>query len=311
MSDNFYDWNSYFTARSSVYGNIEDADLLAKAKQAFDAKYNQTGDINLAGAAADAILQDAWQLVRAEIDDDNNDNNNSNNNKWPSSDIPSTNNNPYDNSWRDYDRDRRNKADRQAQNAANANANKNKPTSSNSSSSSNITFSRWISPAEQRIPELETAIWEAPNKKTRTDAINAYNANYEQLPPDAKRKYKKYKSGGLVDYTGLAQVDGTPAHPESFLNAEQTQLLSTYLLNKKDSLLTIAQDLVQKMREPTNNLATLYKTDNGNVTIEHLDVNVSVEKIANDYDARAIGDLVMDEMLKIARKSGTRGLNRR
>lgn len=35
--------------------------------------------------------------------------------------------------------------------------------------------------------------------------------------------FKAYKKGGLVDYTGLAQVDGTPTKPESFLNAEDTQ----------------------------------------------------------------------------------------
>lgn len=38
------------------------------------------------------------------------------------------------------------------------------------------------------------------------------------------RVYDKYKDGGYVDYTGIAQVDGTPSKPEAFLNAQQTQL---------------------------------------------------------------------------------------
>lgn len=37
-----------------------------------------------------------------------------------------------------------------------------------------------------------------------------------------KYAYNKFKSGGIVDYTGLAQVDGTPGRPESFLNAKDT-----------------------------------------------------------------------------------------
>jgi hypothetical protein len=31
-----------------------------------------------------------------------------------------------------------------------------------------------------------------------------------------------YSKGGIVDYTGIAVVHGTPGKPESFLNAEQT-----------------------------------------------------------------------------------------
>jgi hypothetical protein len=31
---------------------------------------------------------------------------------------------------------------------------------------------------------------------------------------------KKYKEGGLVNYTGPAWVDGTPGNPEAFLNAD-------------------------------------------------------------------------------------------
>ena len=37
------------------------------------------------------------------------------------------------------------------------------------------------------------------------------------------RNVKKYASGGLVNYTGLARVDGTYSKPEAFLNAEDTK----------------------------------------------------------------------------------------
>lgn len=35
--------------------------------------------------------------------------------------------------------------------------------------------------------------------------------------------YKKYKHGGLVDYTGLAWLDGTPGNPEMVLNPDDTK----------------------------------------------------------------------------------------
>lgn len=38
-----------------------------------------------------------------------------------------------------------------------------------------------------------------------------------------KGDVKAYKTGGLVDYTGLAQVDGTPGKPELMLNANDTE----------------------------------------------------------------------------------------
>ncbi len=38
-----------------------------------------------------------------------------------------------------------------------------------------------------------------------------------------KGDVKAYKTGGLVDYTGLAQVDGTPGKPELMLNSDDTK----------------------------------------------------------------------------------------
>lgn len=37
-----------------------------------------------------------------------------------------------------------------------------------------------------------------------------------------KGDVKAYKTGGLVDYTGLAQLDGTPGKPELVLNSKDT-----------------------------------------------------------------------------------------
>lgn len=51
----------------------------------------------------------------------------------------------------------------------------------------------------------------------------AWKGKYYGVSDLSPYAYKKFKSGGLVDYTGIAQVDGTPMKPESFLNADDTQ----------------------------------------------------------------------------------------
>jgi hypothetical protein len=77
------------------------------------------------------------------------------------------------------------------------------------------------------------------------------------------------------------------------------------------SLLSLAQSIAQQLHGFSYISDTQYQEESSRVNIENVDVNVNVNEIANDYDVRAIGDTVMDEMLKIARKSGTRGLSRR
>lgn len=51
-----------------------------------------------------------------------------------------------------------------------------------------------------------------------------------------KGDVKAYKTGGLVDYTGLAQLDGTPGKPELILNSKDTQ----NFIELRDALRTMA-----------------------------------------------------------------------
>ena len=58
---------------------------------------------------------------------------------------------------------------------------------------------------------------------------------------------------------------------------------------------------------------TSYNTINNGETISlnGISVNINVPAISNDYDARKVGELAMNEMVRIARKTGTRSLSRR
>lgn len=56
-----------------------------------------------------------------------------------------------------------------------------------------------------------------------------------------KSDVKAYKTGGLVDYTGIAQVDGTKAKPELMLNAADTE----NFLNLRDALRAMGSQELQ------------------------------------------------------------------
>ena len=111
-----------------------------------------------------------------------------------------------------------------------------------------------------------------------------------------KRKdVKAYKTGGLVDYTGLAQLDGTPTKPELVLNAQDTQ----NFLALKDTL--------NRMTQQELSLGTSYGSDyvqhisgitdiskkiaairdiagiNTGVTVGDIEINIPIEHV-DDYN---------------------------
>lgn len=99
-----------------------------------------------------------------------------------------------------------------------------------------------------------------------------------------KHKYLKYyKQGGLARSTGPAWLDGTPTKPEIVLNAQDTK----NFMALRDVLSGVMHDISHMDTTNTYNSPT------------EINVNVNVEKIANDYDvdqmiARVKKDIVKD-----------------
>lgn len=119
-----------------------------------------------------------------------------------------------------------------------------------------------------------------------------------------------YLEGGMADYTGPAWLDGTKKKPEAVLNASQTEFLRNDLLgNKKTSLMSI----VSQLQDSLNNTATGASTNStdDSVNIEQVSINFNAGTISSDYDARRAGDMVKEEILKIARKAGNHSIARR
>ena len=200
--------------------------------------------------------------------------------------------------------------------------NKNVPKSGSIAPSSNKT---WKLTAYYDDAELDTARSQAggwqvkytdpTTKKPKTVHYSfKNNGNLAKSRAEAyAKKYKgakvtRYATGGMVDYTGLAQVDGTPSKPEAFLNAKQTEVLKKGLLGGKNSLVSVLADF-QAMIDSTSHTST--SSNEPSIIIENATVQMNVQKMNNDYDARRAGEQALEEMLKIARKTGATSVSRR
>lgn len=120
----------------------------------------------------------------------------------------------------------------------------------------------------------------------------------------------KFKHGGMVTETGLVQVHGTEARPEAFMNANEVQMW------KQDILGGGAHSLLGEMLElrslynSMSNISDTVTQNTDSIVIEHAEVNMNIDQLADDYDARRAGTTALDEMLKIARKSGANSIRR-
>ena len=127
-----------------------------------------------------------------------------------------------------------------------------------------------------------------------------------------KGTINKYKEGGLIDYTGPAWVDGSKGRPEGILNAEQTDFLRNELINSLELFTNSIDQFRTSFLIPNNaNIFNSINNDNEGITIENLDFVMKVDNISNDYDARRAGQQAFEEMVRIARKSGSRTISRR
>ena len=102
---------------------------------------------------------------------------------------------------------------------------------------------------------------------------------------------KIYKSGGYVDYTGPAWVDGTKSRPEAFLNADDTALLRGML------------DAFNFVKTPYMTHIDTSKYGN-NVSVGDVKVTINEAQINNDQDVAELAKKVGKAFSKELTKSG-------
>lgn len=96
---------------------------------------------------------------------------------------------------------------------------------------------------------------------------------------------KSYKSGGLVDFTGPAWVDGTKNRPEAFLNPLQTELIGKFA--KTLEMVSVS------LRNP--NVGS-YMSEGAAVGASFGDINISVASMDSDTDVAELTDKLMEEI---------------
>ena len=138
---------------------------------------------------------------------------------------------------------------------------------------------------------------------TREEAQSRGSATQKKMGYGYKYYTKYYLNGGLADYTGYAWVDGTKTKPESFLDAEDTQLLAKFMEYAKKSSFIPTLDKVN-MRSPS------IENDNS-VTIHNVDIKIESGVVKNKEDAERLGSTVANQLMKIARQSGNISVSRR
>ena len=143
-----------------------------------------------------------------------------------------------------------------------------------------------------------TTLYAEKNKKIKAWEDNASDylgsayslLNVQRYRFDAfTEQWEKYKTGGLVDYTGPAWVDGTPTKPEAFLNAQDTQRIG-------EAAKILAQ--IPALNGASENVST----NIGDTTIE---IHINVENIESDYDVDQMIERVKNDIIDVSKPVGT------
>lgn len=148
---------------------------------------------------------------------------------------------------------------------------------------------------------------------TRAEAQSKAAAAVRSVP-GGKYTTKRYLEGGLVDYTGLAFVDGSKSKPEGFLNAEQTAQIREGLetTSGKSSVLEGVKDTLLKLNSSIQSLTNITnKTESNTYTIAPGAVVIQVEQLNDAYDVDTLSADIMNRMYAIGNKSTNRGVSRR
>ena len=118
---------------------------------------------------------------------------------------------------------------------------------------------------------------------------NKYLKTYGLSVHGSEKNYSIYKSGGLVNYTGPAWVDGTPNEPEAFLSAEDTKRIGT------------AAELFASL--PFFNGGSINNSvNNGDSLIE---VHINIENISSDVDLDNALDKMKNAIWEAANPAGS------
>lgn len=135
--------------------------------------------------------------------------------------------------------------------------------------------------AEYKILDRETYERDTSmSARLRRDYYGTYE-NYLQKVYDliSKGKTPEFKTGGLADFTGPAWLDGTKSRPELVLNQTDT---ANFIALK---------DILAEVFDNSNSLSKGNSKSGGD---NYYDIEISVEKIGDDYDVDRLADRIKE-----------------
>ena len=142
----------------------------------------------------------------------------------------------------------------------------------------------------------------------KQNSANSISKNNNAIYVSDIKKKQNRASGGYVNH-GLYELGelGT----ETVLTAEQTQVLRNNILsNRPSSLISLLKTYNEGFSRMNTPLTGETLTDNS-TNIENVSINMNVQQISNDYDARRAGEQAMNEIMRIARKTSAANSIRR
>jgi len=139
-------------------------------------------------------------------------------------------------------------------------------------------------------PQNEKTVF-GTNYNSETDARAAMQKALKQRWTNLDiDKIKKFASGGLVDYTGLAWVDGTKFKPEAFLSTVDVENIRA--LTKALSFVTV----------PSFNLPNLDSFNGNSQTVGDINITINQAELKSDADyeevARKVGQAFTKQLSK-------------
>lgn len=124
------------------------------------------------------------------------------------------------------------------------------------------------------------------NEDTRPSGLINYAQSFRIRE---NQRMAGYKTGGLADFTGPAWLDGTPSKPEYILNSAQTERFFS---------------LVDVLESFNKNSSTQTKSGDN-----YFDINISVDKLENDYDVEKIANKIRQMIYEDATYRNVNSIN--
>ena len=143
----------------------------------------------------------------------------------------------------------------------------------------------------KKLYEAAAKRWQKTHSSADLSEMTRLSKSYNT---QKKATVKKFARGGIADFTGPIQIDGTKANPERILSATQTKLFEGLVASLEQMNRVRVAPMKYNGEAVTNNKSYGYNFG---------DINIKVERLDSDRDIEDLADKVKESIVE----SMTRG----